>query len=232
MATSKNSRQCSKCKDNVGSFNCEGCKEIFCTRHSLEHRQQLNNQFEQLMTGINVIVQQAQDNKQQNESFKKDFHDQIEDWENNMIEQIRERGKQLHQQLDELVTNRNKTIINTTQSLANEVRERHEKEDFLEHNIEQIKQNISQLEEEINNSTKQSDIKLHIESNNAIDWNHLIYFQENSNTKGSSVTNKQKTKRDTSHSNTIQNLNTGNSVWHNPQSFHLSYPSVKIIFWR
>lgn len=191
MATARASRQCSKCKDNIGSFNCEGCKELFCMKHSIEHRQELNARFEQLMTGLNVTLQQTQDNEQQVESFKEGFSDRILEWENKMVERVHERAKQIRQELDEQINNRNKMITNNIQSLTNDIRVRHETQDFFERDIEQIKENINELQREINKSIQQSDINLHIESNDTIDWNNLIYFNEKSNTASSSVTSKE-----------------------------------------
>jgi hypothetical protein len=210
MANATTSRQCSKCKQNIGSFNCEGCREIFCTKHSLEHRQELCTRFEQLMTEHNVILQQMNDKKQQNESLKKDFSCRIDAWENNMIEEVRERAKQVRQQLDEFINNRDITIICRIQPLADEIRTRYEKEDFFERDIERIKQTINQVQQEVNQSIQEFDNELYIEPNHRINWKDLIYIKPKSNAASSSVTSKQvagknsKGTESTKHSSLIQ----------------------------
>jgi len=191
MANATASRLCSKCKDNIGSFNCEGCKEIFCTKHSIEHRQELCTKFEELMTELNVILQQTQDKEQQNQSLKKEFFCRIEEWENNMIEKVHEKGQQIRQRLGELIDNKNKMDIGNIQPMMDEIRKRYEKEDFFESDIERIKQNINQVQQDIEKSTQQSDVELYIEPKIKIDLTNLIYIEEKFNTASSSVTNMQ-----------------------------------------
>jgi hypothetical protein len=192
MASARISRQCSKCKDAVGSFNCAGCKEIFCLKHSIEHRQELSNRFEQLMTEHNITLQQMQDKEPQKELLKKNFYSQIDEWKNAMIERVCQRAEEVRQQLDVLMDIKNEMMIKDIRSLTNEIHQRHEKEDFFEHDIERIQNNIKEAQLAIEKSIQQSDIELGIESNETVDWKNLIYIQEKSNSANSSVTNKDK----------------------------------------
>jgi hypothetical protein len=208
MANVATSRLCSKCKDNIGSFNCEGCKEIFCTKHSIEHRQVLTNEFEELMTELNVILQQNQEKEQKNESLKKEFFCRIDEWENNMKEKVHEKAQQIRQRLDEVIDNKNKKDIGNIQSMMDEILKRYQKEDFLEHDIERIKRNINQAQQDIEKSTQQSDVQLYIEPKIKIDLTNLIYIEEKFNTASSSVTNKQSINKDSKGPDSTMNSNT------------------------
>jgi hypothetical protein len=202
------SRQCARCKDNIGSFTCEGCREIFCAKHCMEHRQELCIRFEQVVTGYNNILQQIQDKKPQNESPKTDLFDRVDQWENNMIEKVHERGEQIRQQLTQLINNENKLVSNNIQALTDEIRKRHEKEDFLEHDIERIKRNINQVQLDINKSTAPSSIKLYVQPDPQISLEDLIYVGDKPLRTSSSVINKQSTDK-----NSKSTKNIPYSIW-------------------
>ena len=197
MATSITSRQCAKCKDDIGSFSCEGCKEIFCIKHCIEHRQELANNFEQLMTEHNDIIQQIQEKEPQNELSKTRLLDQIDQWENTIIKKVHERAEQIRQRFTELINNENELVIDNMQALTDEIRPRNEKQDFLEHDIERIRGSINQIQIAINKSIQLSDIELYVESENIIDWERLIYVKQKLPTTSSSVINKQSTDQHT-----------------------------------
>jgi hypothetical protein len=226
MASAAASRQCSKCKDTIGSFNCEGCKEIFCTKHSIEHRQELSTRFEQVMIEHNIILQQTQDKEQQKELLKEDLFCRVEDWEKNMVAKVRERAELIRQQLDELVDNKNKMVIKNIHPSTDEIRQRYEKEDFLEHDIERIKENINRIQQEIDKSTQYSDIKLHVDSNDIIDWENLIYVIKKSNTTSSSVTNKQSAGQDSKGIENAMKSNTMQAPYVYTPQYYYSSPIV------
>jgi len=221
MASARISRQCSKCKDAVGSFNCAGCEEIFCLKHSIEHRQELSNRFEQLMTEHNITLQQMQDKEPQKELLKKNFYSQIDEWKNAMIERVCQRAEEVRQQLDVLMDIKNEMMIKDIRSLTNEIHQRHEKEDFFEHDIERIQNNIKKAQQAIEKSIQQTEIELRIEPNETVDWENLIYIQEKLNSANSSVTNKDENgTRNSMNSNREQDL-------HKP--IHSYLPSAPVV---
>jgi hypothetical protein len=178
MATTAVSRQCSKCEKNAGIFNCEGCKEIFCTKHAVVHRQELSSKFEELMTEHNLIVQQVHEKEQQNESSKKDILCRIDQWEKYMIEKVREKAEQVRQRLIHLMSKEDKLAVNNFQDVKDELRNRYETEDFFEHDLERIKQNIDKIKQETDKSIQRSKIKLHVEETFTLIWNDLIYVKQ------------------------------------------------------
>jgi predicted nucleic acid-binding Zn-ribbon protein len=166
---------------------------MFCAKHCMEHRQELCNRFEQVMTEYNDILQQIQDKQPQNESLKKDLFDRVDQWENSMIEKVHETGEQIRQQLTELINNENILVSNNIQALTDEIRKRHEKEDFLEDDIERIRTSINQVQLEIDKRTEPSNIKLYVEPDPQISLEHLIYVEDKPLRTSFSVINKQST---------------------------------------
>jgi hypothetical protein len=144
------------------------------------------------MTEHNITLQQMQDKEPQKELLKKNFYSQIDEWKNAIIERVCQRAEEVRQQLDVLMDIKNEMMIKDIRSLTNEIHQRHEKEDFFEHDIKRIQRNIKEAQQAIEKSIQQSEIELGIESNGTVDWKNLIYIQEKSNSANSSITNKDK----------------------------------------
>ena len=185
MASAATSRQCSKCNDAVGSFNCVGCKEIFCTDHSIAHRKELNARFEQLITDHEIILEQMKKN-----SLKQHLHDQIDDWQNQMIERVYERAKEIRGQINRLLDTDNQRMEEDIQSLADEMRTRQKKEDFFEDDIERIAQKIEEAKQFAHQPMEKPNMELKIEQMEDIDWENLIYIENQSSSTSSSITSK------------------------------------------
>ncbi len=45
----KNGGKCATCGTASGLFTCRGCKGNFCTRHVVQHREELEKQMDELM---------------------------------------------------------------------------------------------------------------------------------------------------------------------------------------
>ena len=195
MASASASRQCSKCKDTAGSFHCAGCKEIFCLKHSIEHRQELSNRFEILMTDQNIIVQQMKDKGSGKDLLKQQLYNQIDQWNNRMMERVSQRTEELRRQVNELLDMKDERMKKDIQSLTDEIRTRREKDDFFEDDIKRIAQRIKEAEQFVSESMQQTDIKLYTHPVERVDWKDLIYIEDKSVFVGSSVTDKPKGKK-------------------------------------
>jgi hypothetical protein len=173
------------------------------------------------MTEHNTTLQQMHDKKPEKELLKKNFYSQIDEWKNAMIERVCQRAEEIRQQLDEQMDSKNEMIIKDIRLLTEEIHQRHEKEDFFEHDIERIQGNIKEVQQAIEKSTRQSDIELCIEPNETVDWENLIYIQEKSN---SSVTKKDK--------NDTRNILNSNQEYYPyrplPPSYFLSTPVMNV----
>jgi hypothetical protein len=201
MANATTSRLCSKCKDNIGLFNCEGCKEIFCTKHITEHRKELSTKLNHHLLKHNDILKQLLDKEEKKESSKKDILLRINQWENYMIERIRYKAELARERLVQLIDNDEKTIIKNAKELTKEINKKHKTENLLEEDIEQLKQSIIHVKQAVDRLTRQSDVELYIEPSYMIDWNHLIYVREKSVKVISSLGNKQTTDEHSTDSN-------------------------------
>ena len=86
---------CVKCEKSIGQFKCEGCSQIFCIKHVIEHRQVLTGQLESILLEHDTL-QQATNNSENQTQFLMNF---IKQWEEKSIEKIRWMAKDIRQKV-------------------------------------------------------------------------------------------------------------------------------------
>jgi hypothetical protein len=77
---------CITCEKNAGIFKCEGCSQVFCTKHATEHRQTLNHQLDQVVLEHDTLKQVFIEHKNQHDPLLA----QIDQWEKESIDKIRQ----------------------------------------------------------------------------------------------------------------------------------------------
>lgn len=97
---------CAACdKGGVGIFKCEGCSQVFCRKHCIEHRDKLTHQLDEIVLEHDTLQQAIQeyDNIQNNH-----YHliEQINKWEIDSINIIRQRAADTRQQFYKLVNSK------------------------------------------------------------------------------------------------------------------------------
>ena len=76
-------------------MKCEGCSQIFCLKHVVEHRQVLTGQLDEILHEQTVLQQATNDN----EYHTKFLMDSIQRWEEKSIEKIRQMANDLRQRV-------------------------------------------------------------------------------------------------------------------------------------
>ncbi|CAF0883421.1 unnamed protein product [Rotaria sordida] len=62
MTSSKRSKlPCATCGKAIGIFTCRRCKKDFCSRHSIEHRQTLGKQMDEIIVDHDQLQQNLVD---------------------------------------------------------------------------------------------------------------------------------------------------------------------------
>lgn len=151
MATSNIIPHCSMCNEETSTFICRGCLKDFCFDHLTEHRQTLKTQFHQIENDYNQFRQTLIDRK--NDSNKLSLIEQINKWEEeskNKITQIADQCRQT------LINYTNKFIIEIENKLDNTIKQQTSirgKNEFNEIHLEELKQKLNKLKEELDKST-------------------------------------------------------------------------------
>jgi hypothetical protein len=108
MATTNLNTQCSICNEETGTFLCHGCSKNFCFNHLTEHQQSLNEQLHHIQNDYNQFKQTIIDLK--NNPEKHSLIKQINQWENDSIEKIKQKAKECRERL-----------INCTNKVLNQI---------------------------------------------------------------------------------------------------------------
>ena len=142
---------CSLCNKAKGIYKCQGCSQLFCPKHSNDHRNELNKQLEEI-TMTHDLVQQTL-NQQTEDPQNRPLIQQINQWEKKSIDLVRKTAEKLRQELLDGVTQDITQIKQNLQSLSNELREGREENDFSEIDLRQWTQRLEQLKSELLNPT-------------------------------------------------------------------------------
>jgi hypothetical protein len=155
---------CSICQEETGTFICTGCSKSFCFEHLTEHRQLLNEQFHPIQDEFNQFRQIIIDIKNTHQNHP--LVEEINQWEINSINQIKQKAKECRQRL----INYTNQIIDQIEMKLNETNQQFisnnkKKNDFNEIHLNQLKDKLEILKEELN---QPKDISIIQQSNSFI----------------------------------------------------------------
>ncbi|CAF0986614.1 unnamed protein product [Adineta steineri] len=150
MAMANNKTQCSKCNKDKITFSCEGCSKRFCFAHLTEHQQILNEELNHIINDYDQFNQRINEQNLQNDSLIK----QINQWETNSIETIQKKA----QEYREIVMKSSQTCINDIEKkfndLSEQIKEIHRENEFNEINLNYLTNELIEITQELNNSSK------------------------------------------------------------------------------
>jgi hypothetical protein len=115
----------------------------------------------------------VQSNDQQNPVIE-----QINQWQNNIIEKVKQVAAQARQQAIQLMNYKLIKINTEFKDFSQELAHLKESEDYVEHDLRRLNQMISQFKQDLRQSTQQTTIKIHTEQSDEINWDSLIYVEE------------------------------------------------------
>src|SRR5579871_4300524 len=95
MAAETGNTLCFACGKNKGRVRCEGCSKIFCLPHFDDHRQELSKQLDEVEVIRDLFRQTL--TERMVESQKHPLTDQIDKWENESINKIRQAAEEARQ---------------------------------------------------------------------------------------------------------------------------------------
>jgi len=156
-----------KCKKAITN-HCQGCGQMFCMDHYLEHQKKLEKHFKYIMSTLDLV----------NQKWKSLASEMATDAVLNLINQIYEYSLKsnkiektaiiIQQQLQNLVNEDKQDLKKQSITMINE--SNFDENDYLENDIERLKQDIEKLQlklEEISNDNQKrvSEEQLHIVNN-------------------------------------------------------------------
>jgi len=135
-----------------------------------------------LQDAINKVVQ--------NDDQQNPVIEQINQWQNSIIEKVKQVAEQARQQAIQLLNSKRMKISTEFKTFSQELADLKESKDYVEYDLTRLNQMISQFKEDLRQSTQPTAIKLHTEQTDGISWDSLIYVE-----KKQTSTNNQKRQR-------------------------------------
>jgi hypothetical protein len=142
---------CVVCNKAKGIYTCAGCSQIFCLKHSNDHRNELNKQLEEVAVEHDVVQQtlnQHTEDPQQHPLLKK-----INQWEKESIIKIGQTAEKARNELLKGTTEHTNQVKQKLQILSYELKQGREENDFSEVDIRQWTQKLEELKKELLNPT-------------------------------------------------------------------------------
>jgi hypothetical protein len=159
MATANIKTFCSSCGKENGRVTCEGCSKLFCFNDFNIHRQELGTQLDQIEVDRDLFRQMLTENisKPQNQALMK----QIDQWENESINKIRQAAEEARQILIKHSAELNMKLEEKLEMLTNELKQSRQENDFFEPKLNQWKEELAQMNHDL---TKPSNITIRNDS--------------------------------------------------------------------
>jgi hypothetical protein len=122
----------------------------------------------------NVILTEMATAKQSN-NCSADHLSQIDRWEKETINKVRQSAERARQQLTKLFNSGRETLTEQLETLANDIHRRRQDDHFAEDEIEQLRRQIDRLQLSLRQVTRTDEVT--IVKNGNINWNRLIYAE-------------------------------------------------------
>ncbi|CAF3616912.1 unnamed protein product [Rotaria sp. Silwood1] len=178
MATVNKLQLCSICNKPLAKCFCMGCKKYFCPKDFKEHEQQLSIKFNnEIVKYHHELLDQIQKLEKSN-YLSLNLFDQIEQWKKTTINKVKKAAEKAQHELIELIDKQRITIKKQLQLITEGIRCCQEGENFVENDIDRLKKEINELQQKLQQFTEKDNSKGIIVDNDQIDWNRIIYIQE------------------------------------------------------
>ncbi|CAF1167266.1 unnamed protein product [Adineta steineri] len=154
MAMKTNKTQCVICNKDKITYLCEGCLKNFCLMDLTKHRQILNEELHHIINDYDQFKQKFSEQKPSPHDLS--LIDQINQWEINSIQKIKQRAKNCR----EIVTELLQTCINDIEMKFNDLNEQlkqfHSENEFNEINLNYLRNELIKIRQELNNPSTTS----------------------------------------------------------------------------
>ncbi len=155
MATAAGKTRCVICDKKKATFKCGGCLQEFCFKHVKGHRQELNNQLDEIEVNRDIFRQSlTQQIEQPNNHI---LIQQIDEWERNSIKNIQQTAEETRQILLNNINEYSHQIIIKLNELTNQLRQTRQENDFNEIAVRHFDEELKLLTKEL---TKPSHISI------------------------------------------------------------------------
>lgn len=144
MATANDKLICVKCKKPKSTVKCEGCAKHFCLVHMNEHHQQLSEQLSQTEDRYNQFKNAIEGRT--SDSRRHPLIKQIDDWEKQSIEKIRQVADVVRSQVSSRIEPSTADLNSQLKRLTGQLSECRKEDDFSDKDVQLFNEELKQLE--------------------------------------------------------------------------------------
>ena len=137
-------KRCVTCCKGGGIMICDGCQQAFCGKHSIEHRQELTDQLDEIMQEHDLLQQELGQSSMNHSLLK-----QVNKWEKDSIRKIRIEAKIARTNLRKVLDGSRQRILRTCHDIAVNLRASREADDFSESDLSRWIEQLKELKLEL-----------------------------------------------------------------------------------
>ncbi|CAF1455163.1 unnamed protein product [Adineta steineri] len=152
MVMANNKTQCFTCNKEKITYPCKGCLKEFCLIHLTQHQQILNEELNDITNEYNEFKQKINQQKQNPQNDL--LINQIDQWERNSIEIIQKKAEECRKIVIEYLPTFFNDLENKFNDLNEQIKHINAENDFNEINLNYLRNQLREITEELNNSSK------------------------------------------------------------------------------
>ena len=146
MATSSE-RLCVICNKAVGLYDCRECQRTFCKKHVAEHNLELAKQMDDIVYNHDLLQQQL--GEQDATSSQHPLMTEINNWERQSIEKIRNMAEKTRHDLDQLLIGNKKLVKKELEQTSIQLKTHKETDDYSEKDLTKWLQVLEKLKKQL-----------------------------------------------------------------------------------
>jgi hypothetical protein len=170
MASTIGKTHCVTCRKDKVAYKCEGCSQTFCVNHLAEHHHELGLQLDEVEHKRNLFRQTL--TEQTNNPQIDSLIQQIDNWEQDSISIILQTADDAREILVKHATTNIENIEGRLDELTKQLEITRKENDFNELHLNQFKQTLRQLEEQLK---QPSYISVRQESSSFVGRIHIVF---------------------------------------------------------
>jgi hypothetical protein len=152
MATIVIKKPCAKCSNGSGVTTCDGCQQSFCTKHFVEHRQELTQQMNTINQDHDLVRRDAS----VKDITKHSFATRIDAWEQESIHKIRTVAEAARTDLRELLDRTQLNLKMSIEKMNDELQSCRKSDDFTENDLKRWNEQLKKLRKQLDNPVTMS----------------------------------------------------------------------------
>jgi len=171
--------RCSVCPKGAGTCFCPGCKTYFCDDDFKDHRATLFNKLIGL-TGDRDALQDKISTANSKKQFDSSLLSRIDEWQKDTIKKVEQVADQARQHVVEIMNSKRDEMTSQFQAMSQELAKLTETKGVVEQDLIRLKQQIDQLNNDLEQLCKPLVIELNVKQSEDIVWDRMIYLKEKS----------------------------------------------------